>query len=451
MMSGDWNQKIEVNTGDEIEQFAGVFKAMMTDIDEKQKELQDFSRSLEAKVEDRTRELGVAQEATLNILEDLQASKENLERMNKELVKLDQMKSDFISTVSHELRTPLSIIKEGISLVLDEVPGKVSKKQEKILDISKSNVDRLARIIDDLLNISKIEAGRADLKKDLIDISKVARVAAKAFENKAKEKGLEMRLDVDDLTGKVWADADRIMQVLTNLIGNAVKFTSSGHIKVSCKEKDDQVVCSVSDTGPGISKDDIPKVFGKFQQFGRTAGPGDKGTGLGLSIAKSIIDMHNGAIWVESSPGKGSKFVFKLHKYTPQSLFKECVSRAISNAADRNSRMSVIIMNLSIIKKDALDVINKGFDDIMRDSVGLIRGSLRRSGDEVMNSGSDIIVVLVDCNREGVAGVQGRLEEMISEYMTGQNASGAIKVHYGHATYPDDAKDSLDLIEKARS
>jgi len=234
-----------------------------------------------------------------------------------EHVKLDEFKSDFISTVSHELRTPLSIIKEGISLVLDKIPGEINEKQVKILNISKYNTDRLARIIDDLLDISKIEAGKVRLKRSLINVSDVVRQAAGSFEFKIKEKGLEMRLDIDETIGTVWADTDRITQVLTNLIGNAVKFTNSGHIDISCKDEGDGVVCLVSDTGVGISKDDLPKVFNKFQQFGRTAGAGDKGTGLGLSIAKNIIDMHNGAIWVESEPGKGTKFTFKLHRYTP--------------------------------------------------------------------------------------------------------------------------------------
>ncbi|MFA5255545.1 MAG: ATP-binding protein, partial [Candidatus Omnitrophota bacterium] len=325
IMAGDWDYKIDVKTGDEIEQFAGTFRNMIADIKSKQKELQSFSDGLETKVEERTKELDAAQEATLNILEDLPASKEDLERTNRELMKLDQLKSEFISTVSHELRTPLSIIKEGISLVLDKIPGEINEKQFKILDISKYNIDRLARIIDSLLDISKMEAGKVELKRSLIKVSDVVRQTASSFEPKIEERGLELRLDIDDASGSVWADADRITQVLTNLIGNAVKFTSSGYISVSCKDKGDGVVCTVSDTGVGISKEDMPKVFNKFQQFGRTVGAGDKGTGLGLSIAKNIIDMHNGAIWVESEPGKGTRFAFKLHKYTPQSLFGEYI------------------------------------------------------------------------------------------------------------------------------
>ncbi|MDD5496694.1 MAG: ATP-binding protein, partial [Candidatus Omnitrophica bacterium] len=346
VIAGDLDYKIMVKTGDEIEEFANAFENMIANIKTKQEELSNFSKGLESKVEERTRELRQAQEASLNIMEDLQLAKEELERSNKELMKLDQLKSDFISTVSHELRTPLSIIKEGISLVIDKIPGEINEKQQKILDISKLNIDRLARIIDSLLDISKIEAGKAEMKRGLINISEIVNQVAVSFEGKAKDKGLEVKLDVDDVKGSVYADADRIIQVLTNLVGNAVKFTQSGSIKISCKDKDEDVVCSVADTGAGISKEDLNNVFNKFQQFGRTAGAGEKGTGLGLSIAKNIIDMHKGDIWVDSELGKGSTFTFKLRKYTTQTLFKEYVDAGIQKAAQNNASMSIIIVRL---------------------------------------------------------------------------------------------------------
>lgn len=449
--AGDWDYSINIKTGDEIEEFARIFSQMIANIKSKQIELQNFSNNLEAKVEERTKELGVSQEATLNILEDLQTSKEALERTNKELMRLDELKSDFISTVSHELRTPLSIIKEGISLVLDKIPGDVNEKQAKILNISKYNIDRLARIIDSLLDISKIEAGKVELRRSLINISEVVRHTADSFEVKIKEKGLEMRLDIDKASGSVWADTDRITQVLTNLIGNAIKFTPSGRIDISCKDKGDGVVCSVSDTGVGISKEDIPKVFDKFQQFGRTAGAGDKGTGLGLSIAKNIIDMHNGAIWVESEPGKGTRFTFKLHKYTPQSLFREYASKAVEKAADEGDKMSIIAVNFSLTEKDMSGVINKRFIDIINESARLIKDTLRREGDDVVNSGGEMIVILADCDKESAAKVQYRLEEIVGKYLADQNADGAIRVNYGCATYPDDAKGAPELIVRAKA
>jgi len=247
-------------------------------------------------------------------ISQIKKAQAELEKKNKELMKLDELKSEFISTVSHELRTPLSITKEGISLVVDEIPGKVNPKQKDILRTANSNIDRLARIINDLLDISKIEAGKVELKKKTVDLANLIKEAAALFEKEALKKCLEIKLDIPKGAVNIEIDPDRIMQVFTNLIGNAIKFTESGTIEVSIKEKEGEVECFVSDTGMGIAEENMPKVFEKFVQFHRTAGGGAKGTGLGLSIVKGIVEMHKGRIWVESAPGKGTKFTFTLPK-----------------------------------------------------------------------------------------------------------------------------------------
>ncbi len=240
---------------------------------------------------------------------------EELEKKNRELLKLDTLKSEFVSVVSHELRTPLSIIKEGVSLVLDGVIGSINPTQTKILITSKNNIDRLARIINSLLDISKIESGRVELKKKTVDLRVLLKNAVALFEAKAKEKGLELKVSLpEEGQLNLFVDEDRIIQVFTNLIGNSLKFTEKGHIDISLVQKDKEVEFTVSDTGIGISAEDLPKLFRKFMQFGRVAVDGEKGTGLGLSIAKGLIELHNGRIWVESESGKGTKFIFTLPK-----------------------------------------------------------------------------------------------------------------------------------------
>lgn len=237
-----------------------------------------------------------------------------LEMKNIELQRLDKLKSDFVSTVSHELRTPLSITKEGISLVLDGIPGEINEKQRDVLGTAKNNIDRLARIISDLLDISKIEAGHFILKKETLDMRDLARHAASSFMSKAKLKGLELEVRLPDGSLELRADADRMMQVLTNLVDNAIKFTEKGRVGIEAMLEADRIVCAIYDTGMGISKDNMPNVFGKFQQFNRAPGSGEKGAGLGLSIAKGIVEAHGGKIWVESEPGKGTTFKFTLPK-----------------------------------------------------------------------------------------------------------------------------------------
>lgn len=240
-----------------------------------------------------------------------------LEIKNAELKKLDQLKSDFVSIVSHELRTPLSIIKEGINLVLDEITGKINEKQHKYLSIASQNVDRLGRIINDLLNISKIESGKMELKKQAVLINELIMGVTDSFKTKLEESGIKFKLGFPEKNIEIYADPDRIAQVFVNLIGNALKFTKKGHIAISVEDKGREIECAVSDTGIGIAKDDLPKVFSKFRQFGRQDGPGNRGTGLGLVISKGIIEMHKGNIWLDSTLGKGASFIFTIPKHAP--------------------------------------------------------------------------------------------------------------------------------------
>ena len=228
--------------------------------------------------------------------------------------RLERLKDEFVSNVSHELRTPLSIIKEAINLILDKIVGEVNQRQENVLVTAKDNIDRLTRIINELLDISKLEAGKLQLKKDNVDIVALIKKTVSSFKGKAGEKGLELKQNFSPAKIMLFIDADKITEVFINLLGNAVKFTDKGCIEISAEDKGSEVECFVRDTGIGIAEENLPKVFDKFQQFDRVSGPGERGTGLGLSIVKGIIEMHNGNIRVESRCGEGTKFTFVLPK-----------------------------------------------------------------------------------------------------------------------------------------
>lgn len=228
--------------------------------------------------------------------------------------KVEKLKDEFVGTVSHELRTPLSITKEGISLVLDHIAGPTNEQQTKILNTAKNNIDRLARIINDLLDISKIESGKAGLRIETFEVVSLVKEAISNFEAKIKDKGLGLSVNLPKESVVINGDRDGIMQVLTNLFSNSLKFTKEGRIEISVKDNLEMVEFSVSDTGIGIAKEDIPKLFEKFQQFSRTSGPGDRGTGLGLAIAKGIVSLHNGIISAESELGKGTRITFTVPK-----------------------------------------------------------------------------------------------------------------------------------------
>ncbi|MCB9800141.1 MAG: PAS domain S-box protein [Candidatus Omnitrophica bacterium] len=228
--------------------------------------------------------------------------------------RLERMKDEFISTVSHELRTPMTIVREGVSQVLDGILGEITDDQRQILEITLEGIDRLSRIINDLLDISKLDAGRVELKKERGDLKEVFEHVGASFQPAFENKGLKWICDFPQEKYEYSFDRDKIIQVLTNLIGNALKFTDKGSIAVRLTEEPDGVVCSVEDTGPGIASDDLKHVFDRFSQFGRVYGPGEKGTGLGLAISKVLVEMHGGKIWAESQLGQGTKFFFSLPK-----------------------------------------------------------------------------------------------------------------------------------------
>lgn len=236
-----------------------------------------------------------------------------LAEKNRKLQELDQLKSDFLSTVSHELQTPLAIMKEYALLVLDEIPGKLTSGQREYIDIVIANIDRLSRLIKNLLDISKIEARKVEVKKALVNIIDLADGIISSFRIKAGQKNIGLKTNFSSPRINLQIDSDKITQIFTNLIGNAIKFTpENGLITISITDNKKEVECSVADTGAGIAAKDLDKVFTKFQQFNRAAGPGPKGTGLGLAISKELVLLHNGNIWVDSEPDKGSTFVFTL-------------------------------------------------------------------------------------------------------------------------------------------
>jgi len=317
--TGELDQKINIRTGDEIEQFAETFKNMLfaikvsrSNLVRAKEDLEKLTVNQESLIEDRTSELSRAQEATLNILEDLVEAKDGLEKYAKELEEAVRAKTDFTATVSHELRTPLAAIKEGIAIVLDGTAGHIEPKQKEFLEIARRNVDRLARLINDLLDFQKLEAGRMEFDIKSNDINAVVKETAGAMAAMAEIKGLELKLDLGKDLPAIEFDKNRIEQVLANLISNAIRYTDKGSITLRTEKKDNFVKVSVKDTGVGIRKEDMPRLFQRFSQLEPVSDRRVGGTGLGLAISKEIIDFHKGKMVAESEPGVGSTFSFIL-------------------------------------------------------------------------------------------------------------------------------------------
>jgi PAS domain S-box-containing protein len=236
---------------------------------------------------------------------------------------LNELQSKFVAEASHEIRTPLTIIKESVRQVVDGVCGPLTAEQKEILGVSLQAIERLKAVVNDLLDISKLEAGKTVLRRQRIDLLEVMEDVRALFQGQAESKGIRLLLvgDRDNVT--LYADRGRIIQILTNLVGNAVKFTPRGSITLSLAARPDYVECAVADTGIGIAEADLPKVFGRFLQFGSSyTGPGG-GTGLGLSIAKSLVELHGGKIRVNSALDKGTTFTFTLPRIGVEQLISE--------------------------------------------------------------------------------------------------------------------------------
>jgi len=240
---------------------------------------------------------------------------QELEKLNEELKNLNKMKSDFISAVSHELRTPLAISKEALSLLLRKKVGALSEQQEGIVSMANANIDRLGYLINDILDASKINADKMMLNKEMINVVDLVKEVFEAWQLKAKTKHIQFTLSIPEEPLMIDVDKVRFMQILSNLVSNAIKFTlESGKVDLVIEEMNDMVKFIVRDNGIGIEKEDISKIFQKFQQLQRTYGPGIQGTGLGLNITKSLVELHGGQIFFNSEVGKGTTFAFTIPK-----------------------------------------------------------------------------------------------------------------------------------------
>lgn len=227
---------------------------------------------------------------------------------------LETLKNEFLASVSHDLRTPLTCIRGALQLLADPTMDPLTPNQEKHVGTALRNIDRLSRLVNDLLDLSKLEAKKFTMRPVLFRAEDLARVLAHEFEAWSKSKGVSIHVEAE--TGlEVEADQDRIGQVLTNLVGNGLKFTpQGGSVTVIAKRSADgqKIEMGVRDTGPGIAQEDFNKLFEKFSRIESKTMQGISGTGLGLTIAKEIVELHGGRIWVESEEGKGSYFAFEI-------------------------------------------------------------------------------------------------------------------------------------------
>ncbi len=304
---GSFDCRVDIRSRDEVGELAASFNQMTARLQAAYEKIREHQKELEAKVDERTAEL--------------QRAKENLEKAYLDLKELDRMKDSFLSSVSHELRTPLTSIR-SFSEILLQYDDTDPKTQREFIGIINTESERLTRLINDVLDLSRIEARRMVWHDDLMSVREIVEDVARVHKGLLAENNLRLSVEIARDLPYVFADKDRIQQVLTNLLGNAIKFSSpGGRIVIRAEsfmskrfgENTPWVKVCVSDQGVGIDPKDHEFIFDKFSQIaGDTLSDRPKGTGLGLPICREIVSHYGGNIWVESEKGKGANFYFTL-------------------------------------------------------------------------------------------------------------------------------------------
>jgi signal transduction histidine kinase len=304
---GEWVQTVDIHSRDEIGDLARDFNQMTL-------QLKESRIDLEKKVEERTHqleaniaELNRTRTSTLKMLEELQAAKKELERVNRELKEMDETRTKFIGIASHELKTPLTAIKANIDFLLSEKGGKIPEHLKSFLLTIQRNTNRIQIRMDQMLDLSRIQSGRLLLNRESILLSEV--IGGYINEVIPVEKRLAVQVDIPpDLF--LYADRNALHDIFINLLSNAFKFTADGgRVSITAIQKDQAILLGIKDTGMGIPEDKFQMIFDEFYQV---EGGKYGGTGLGLAIAKRLVEEHGGRIWVESKLGKGSVFSFTL-------------------------------------------------------------------------------------------------------------------------------------------
>jgi len=276
----------------------------------------DFSTTVNVDNRDEFGELAAQMNkmsAELNRLyEEQRTVARQLEGLNAQLARASQAKSEFLANMSHELRTPMNAILGFTEMILDNIYGEVPPALRGPIEDVRTCGQQLLRLINDVLDLSKIEAGRMELSLTDYSVPEVVETARTSLRSLAEEKGLLFTAEVAPDFPVAHGDGKRITQCLTNLVGNALKFTKQGQVIITARLEGNEVVYSVSDTGIGIPADQLDHIFAEFRQVDASISREFGGTGLGLSITKTFVELHGGRIWVESEPGRGSTFSFAV-------------------------------------------------------------------------------------------------------------------------------------------
>lgn len=299
VQAGSFVERVKPTGNDEIDILARQFNAMVQQLDQNDHTIRDLNVGLEHKVTLRTRQLS--------------KSKRSLQRSLKKLREYDQLKTTFFSNISHELRTPLTMIISPVDRIIETHGPDIPARVGSLMEVVRVNANRLLELINQLLEFSKLEAGRAKLSPSAVDLNALARDLVSAAQPLAEQRGVVLRTKLDTRLPLIAADAEKIETVLRNLLSNALKFTPAGGVvEIESQSHEQHAQMAVTDTGIGISREDYGRVFERFVQIDGSASRQYSGTGLGLALVKEFVELHGGEIHLDSEVGLGSRFWFTL-------------------------------------------------------------------------------------------------------------------------------------------
>ena len=328
--------------------------------------------------------------------------------------------------------------------------GEINAEQEDFLKTISQDIDRLAELINNVLDLSKMEAGKMTVNRQRLEPAGLIEQVCRSYHTILGQRKIAKQFDP---VPPVYADRNLVIQVITNLLGNAIKFTKEdGTITFSLRMDGTAVVVGVSDDGPGMPQEALGKLFQKFVQADSAPAAGQpKGTGLGLAIAREIVELHRGRIWVESELGRGSTFAFTLPAYEPAQTFTQLIQELKENAAAEQSEFSLLVIDVAAMRAQPGEAARPGADRLTADLEEIVRTSVSRK-DHVLLLEPSTLAILAVTDAVGVAAMRSRLVQVCSAWCdvhVGQGSASGVGV--GAATFPKDGETPDALIRLACS
>ncbi len=361
--------------------------------------------------------------------------------------RVEQLKDEFLSTVSHELRTPLTSIKGAVTLMLNKSLGAINAEQQDFLQTVSSDLDRLSDLINNLLDLSKMEAGKMRLARERATLPELIDQALRSSQALFGRRSIVRRFGS---VPPVYADRHRLLQVLGNLLSNAVKFTADdGVITVELERSGDAVALTVADNGCGMPQDGLGKLFQKFEQLRAPQTDRPRGTGLGLAICREIMELHGGRIYAESDLGHGSRFTCVLPVYDATPILIELLEETRDAVGAAHGEFGLVVVDITGLLPGAASNGNRDHDRLLASCQTFVTKHVARDDRILVMEPSWVMVVAV-ADRAGLEAMRQRLQKLGSEWAA-QEAHGAERgLIVATSMYPHDGTHAAALLQAAR-